>query len=198
LNIEKCSLLTSRPETGTWFRAIPPYLSPKAIETAHSKIRPSRFSFCNPESPGPEILYLAENHQVALYEVEALYGSSSSPVPNPAASFAAVAVKVSVQSAVDLTDFMQTAALQTSLQELTGNWRSYAQRARAACAHAHPPCAPTQELGKALYEREDIEGFIAFSAKAIFPGRLNGQNSWVEYNYIEANGDAKSVRIPAS
>lgn len=166
---------------------------------------PSRFSFCNSESPGTEILYLAENHQVALYEVEALYGPSSSPVPNPTASFAVVAVKVSIQAAVDLTDFAQTAAVQTSVQKLTGDWRSYPQRIHTGCAYFHPHCAPTQELGKSLYERQDIEGFIAFSAKrplhrvlGIFPRRLSGQNSWVEYNYIEANGDAKTARIPSS
>lgn len=46
----------------------------------------SRFSPASPADPGFEILYLAENHLVAMFEAQALFGSPLTPglvIPNP-------------------------------------------------------------------------------------------------------------------
>ena len=68
----------------------------------------------------------------------------------------------------NLTDPSQQSLLDISIQELTGNWDTYA-----------PGDAPTQRLGAALYATRDIEGFLAISAKMppnktliVFPQKL--------------------------
>ena len=73
-----------------------------------------------------------------------------------------------MKSVVDLTVTSQQTLLETSVQELTGNWDTYA-----------PGEAPTQRLGSALFGTKNIEGFLAISAKVprcktliVFPQKL--------------------------
>lgn len=200
--LDDCGALTPSPQTGTWFRAVAPHFGARAISTEHTRKSVSRFSCGGTASSGYELLYLTENHLTALFEVEALYGSPLTLVANPTASFTVVPIKIALNAVVDLTTPAHARILRTSLQELTGNWRSYAEG--TGCAEAHRGRAPTQELGRALYDRGDISGFVAFSAKlpeyrvmGIFPERLLKLDSWIEYNYIEPSGDAKTVKIPA-
>lgn len=83
MNLSNCGTLRTTPQTGTWFRAIQPQHQPTALQTSHSSRIPSRF---NEGNNAFEILYLAEDHLVALFEVQALLGSPFAPgtyVPNP-------------------------------------------------------------------------------------------------------------------
>ena len=56
---------------------------------SHTATTPGRFNSGSLTRPGFEILYFAEDHQVALFEVQALVGSPYPPapsVPNPTAA----------------------------------------------------------------------------------------------------------------
>lgn len=73
-----------------------------------------------------------------------------------------------MQLVADLTDPSQQKLLNTSVQELTGNWDTYP-----------PGHAPTQRLGSALFATVNVEGFLAISAKmppcktlVVFPQKL--------------------------
>jgi hypothetical protein len=77
-------------------------------------------------------------------------------------------VSVRLQSVADLSDPAQQALIETSVQELTGNWDMYS-----------PGEAPTQKLGAALFRTKKVEGFLAISAKMprcrtliVFPQKL--------------------------
>lgn len=71
------------PRTGTWFRAIRLSYWETRLSTEHSCTTSSRFSGASAASPGPRMLYLGENHQVVLYEVEALFGPSGRSFQTP-------------------------------------------------------------------------------------------------------------------
>jgi hypothetical protein len=134
VNLKACSSLLISPENRVWFRAIHPHYWRKALAAVHTAGIPSRYS------PGPGIkrsfavLYLAEDHQVALFEVGALLGSplpGGSYVPNPRQSWLILNVQVTLQAVADLTNVAEHIKLDTTAQELTGDWRCYALR------HAH-------------------------------------------------------------
>jgi RES domain len=126
-------------------------------------------------------LYLSEDQMVALFEVEALFGSPYDTwVPVPNRNWTILSVSVVLQSIVDLTQAPVQAHLATTAQELTGDWRGY--RLRSAVTSVNQPSgvpAPTQELGAALYTTAGVEGFLAISAKVptrrnlvVFPEKL--------------------------
>ena len=75
MNAGVASRLAQIPHSGTWYRAVSPRFLSTAISTTHSKTIASRFSPASPTNPGFEILYLAENHLVAMFEAQALFGS---------------------------------------------------------------------------------------------------------------------------
>jgi hypothetical protein len=175
VNLGACRKLAFTPETGTWFRAVRLAHLQTPINTAHTKATPSRFS------PGPnaghpfEILYLAENPQVAHFEIGALAGDPlviggilCAPV-----SFAIVHVKVVLQRVFDLTSVSQQDLIETTAQELTGDWRAYQLR-RAPMASIQEPSgtAPTQNLGEAIFAVQGIEGFRTLSAKLAYHRNL--------------------------
>jgi hypothetical protein len=90
----------THPESGTWFRAIQPHFLTTALSTAHTSAIPSRFNIGSAASPQFEILYLAENHMVALFEVQALLGSplsSGGIVPHPRRAWTILNVAVNLQ-----------------------------------------------------------------------------------------------------
>jgi hypothetical protein len=70
--------------------------------------------------------------------------------------------------------------IETTAQELTGDWRGYQQRAAARSSIQEPVgTAPTQDLGEAVFGVPGIEGFRALSAKlayhrnlVVFPAKL--------------------------
>ncbi len=92
--------------------------------------------------------------------------------------------------------------IETNAQELTGDWRTFAQRfgfRLSSSPHAGP--APTQLFGGALFQA-GFEGLISFSAKcpdrkilAVFPARLAAP-SRLKYDYSDAGGHGYTVSIP--
>jgi RES domain-containing protein len=71
---------------GTWYRAFDRTFPGTALSTAHTPTTPSRFSPGRLTAPAFEVLYLAENPMVAMFEARALFGSPSTSggvVPHP-------------------------------------------------------------------------------------------------------------------
>jgi hypothetical protein len=149
---------------------------------------------------------LAENHEVALFEVGALNGSPLIPggvVANPARSWLMINAQVQLTRVADLTAVPGShSPLSTSAQELTGDWRGYGQRSANTSVSAPVGAAPTQELGAALHASESFEGFLAVSAKlpyqmvlGVFPGRV-AKGNFVRYSFVDSAGQTESLQIP--
>jgi len=109
---------------------------------------PSRFHAGPTAHPQFELLYLSENQMVALFEVRSLYGAMYTPgavVPNPVApTRIPITVHVTLQAIVDLRDSGNLDLLETSTQELTGDWEHYQARFAPALPRLRPTTAPTQ------------------------------------------------------
>ncbi len=170
MRIQSCQRLPRQTVRSKWYRAVPANHWKKALGTAHTSGTRSRYNPGDAAKVPFEIIYLAENPAVALFEVQAIYGPPDRPIADPIRSKMMVAdVDVSLKFIVDLTDPRHHKMLATSAQELTGNWQV-----------AHPlGDAPTQRLGSALFATGGIEGFLAISAKmplcktlVIFPQKL--------------------------
>ena len=178
--------LPTRPDTATWWRAVQLQFLPDPLYTVHTARTPGRYNPGTVTHPGPEVLYLAPDQQVAQFEVEFMLGSplpGHGAAPNPwAVGWAFVQVQVNLNSVVDLTVPAHLIALQSSVQELTGEWRGYAFRP------AVPPLAgpvwsnvPTHRLGWELHRAPGVEGFVCHSARLstranliVFPDKLAG------------------------
>jgi len=182
VNLGACRKLGHNPETGTWYRAVRLRHLKTPINTSHTKANPSRFS-AGPNSKHPfEILYLSENPQVAQFEIGALMGDPLvvGGTLNAPGSFGVVHVQVVLQRVADLTLVSQQDLLETTAQELTGDWRGYQHRTVATASVLEPVgSAPTQDLGEALFAVAGMEGFRTLSAKlpyhrnlVIFPGKM--------------------------
>lgn len=75
MNFTACGALPLGPETGTWYRALQFQHLPTALQTSHTKHFPSRFNE-GPTAVQPfEVFYAAQDHLVAMCEVQALLGS---------------------------------------------------------------------------------------------------------------------------
>lgn len=113
-----------------------------------------------------ELLYLAADPLLSLFEVQAMLGSpypGSSAVPNPARPWATINVNVNLRYVIDLTYDAEIARLSTTIQELTGDWQGYSLRPLPPrTAHVS---APTQQLGETLASIANVEGFLTFSAR---------------------------------
>lgn len=208
MNLGAVATLPLAPETRTWFRAVDLQFLPTALQTTHTPRVFSRYS------PGPlgqppfEILYLAENQLVALFEVQALFGAPTRPgglVPNPARNWVTLSVKVQLSAVADLMQVLAQQVLQTSAQELTGDWQGYQLRGPGMSVSQPVGLAPTQELGEALKrDVRQIEGFRAVSAKlpyhqilGVFPQNLRPGSS-VRFTYRDSSGaDRELVVAPA-
>lgn len=203
MNLAACSGLPAHPESRPWYRAADTQFLPSALATAHTVGYASRFS-AGPKAATPfEILYLAEDPQLALFEVNALFGDPANPVAHPRLSLTILSVTVSLQAVADLTDpATAQAPLDTTLQELTGDWRGYGLRSPATSVQRPTGPAPTQELGFELYRLKQFEGFQTVSAKlatrrvlAVFPQRMRS-GSFVSYTYRDSAGQQHTFRIP--
>jgi hypothetical protein len=86
MKIGGCARLSLRPQTGTWFRALNLRHWKSRLKTDHSRTSRSRFSDASVAAPLYRILYLGENHQVAIYEVGALLGNPNAPLSSPKGS----------------------------------------------------------------------------------------------------------------
>jgi RES domain-containing protein len=195
------SLSLSR-EKGTWYRALQTHFLSTPLKTAHTSTVSSRFSGATLTSPGFQVLYLAENHLVALFEVGALLGSPATPgaaLPNPHSSWTLLNVTVDLKQVADLTDPAEQAFLATTAQELTGDWRGYQLRGLRGTVGGPVGLAPTQELGEDLFNRmPQAEGFLTLSAKVpyhkilvVFPQNLQ-PGSKIEW-HNPATGNLESI-----
>jgi hypothetical protein len=123
MNLAACKRLALQPLHATWYRAIATKHWRTALKTDHTAQTTTRFNPGMVAKRPFEILYLAENQTVALYEVGALFGPPHRPISDPDKSkMVPIDVTVRLQSVADLTDPGQQAMLETSVQELTGNW----------------------------------------------------------------------------
>jgi RES domain-containing protein len=157
-----------------WYRAVRPVHVPTALATAHTVWVPGRFNAGRPGRPGFPVLYLSEDPVTPLFEVGALVGSplpGGIALPVPGAAWRVIHVTVSVSSVVDLTSPPTLGLLDTSVQELTGDWRGYALRTGPLAGPPYWTDVPTQQLGHALAAARGIEGFVTYSAR--FPTRRN-------------------------
>ena len=206
MNLGACATLPTIPEVGTWYRAVHPHYLPVALKTAYTTRYKSRYSPGPGATPPFEICYLAENQVVALFEVEATFGSPLTPgglVPNPARPWVVLNVEVMLHAVVDLTDFSGThSVLNTTVQELTGDWKGFHLRSPQTKVKGPLGIAPTQALGDALFNAGHVEGFRAVSAKlpyhevlGVFPQRLR-KGSFVKYFYTDSTGILQTFAIP--
>src|SRR5206468_810727 len=142
---------------------------PTALQTAHTTRIPSRYSPATNAAPAFPVLYLAEDQQVALFEVGALLGSplpGKPYVPNPRQAWTVLNVQVTLQRVADLTTVPEQLKLLTTAQELTGDWFCYLLRTAHSSVNQPTGLAPTQLLGQALHGIPGLEGFRAISARA--------------------------------
>ena len=192
MNLVGVGALPVAPENRPWFRAIQAKYWPSALATTPTSSSPTRFNEGATARPRFQILYLAENHLVALYEVQALLGSPLPPglvIPNPHGAWTVLNVRVQLQTVADLTNPGNQALLGTTAQELTGDWIGYHHRGVILGSVPTPTGpAPTQQLGAALFAVPHLEGVISLSARvpthrmlAVFPQKL-GTSSFVEFS----------------
>jgi hypothetical protein len=173
---------------GTWFRALRPQFFRTALAFAHTATLPGRFNAGSSQRPGFPVLYLAEDQVVALFEVNALLGSplpGQAFTPNPNQAWTIVNVNVRLNSVADLCPASQRRLIQTTVQELTGDWRGYGLRNPNPILN--PPYwtnVPTQRLGAALHAVRGLEGFLTYSARVptrrnlvLFPNKLRKGSS---------------------
>ena len=177
MNLSRIPTLPTVPQTGVWYRGVPPHRYPSDIlQTAYTIHHSSRF-FHHRSDPVHQTLYLARSPEIALRELEALYGPSGGTLSNLRA-VTLFNMEVQLQRLVDLTDPDVQAALQTTVQELTGDWRVYSVLAALASLPLAAATAPTQQLGTALFT-SGVEGLLTPSAKVptatslvVFPENL--------------------------
>ena len=88
MKVAGCSKLSLHPFSGYWFRAVNLKHWKTRLLSDQTRTSRSRFSPATPASSLYRILYLGENHQVAIYEVGALLGDPSAPISSPKGSWA--------------------------------------------------------------------------------------------------------------
>lgn len=160
MRLAACRRLRLGPLTGTWYRAIRQEHWKTRLSARHTITATGRFSAGSPADPAYQILYLAQDHQLALFEVRALGGSPEAPIPDPRMTWTVLPLTVSLRAVADLTDPAEQGRIGTSAQELTGKWDQYTHSGRA----------PTQHLGAALFDLPGLEGFLVPTAVLGIPG----------------------------
>jgi RES domain len=150
-----------------------------------------------------DLLYFAEDPQTALFEVQAMLGSPHVPggaIAHPRRTFTIINAMILLGDACDLTIVSSAQVpLDTSAQELTGDWDGYQLRATSLTSVAGPTgIAPTQALGQALFNT-GIEGFRSISAKVpytktliVFPDNLKPGSSIV---YVDPRNGSVIRRV---
>ena len=175
-----CGKLAIHPLTGSWFRAISLKHWKTRLSTDHTRFNHSRFGRVPRDAPLHRILYLGENHQVAIYEVGALLGDPSTPLSDPKGSWVLMSLRVRLHGVADLPDPDQQKPIATNNQELTGVWAR------------EPVATPTQQLGAALYKIPGLEGFLHPSSKgrsrnfALFMDKLGPRSTVTFENELDS------------
>jgi len=173
---DRCRRLNQHPLSGDWFRAVPLKYYHSRLSSDHTRSTASRFKAQAGGQHTHRILYLAENHQLALYEVGALLGPTESPIADPRTSWLTLSLQVRLNRVADLSDEKQRAIVGTTFQEFTGTWRRSPRE-----------LAPTQVLGEALYRLPRLEGFLAPSARGegkilvVFPDKIDPRRSSIVF-----------------
>src|SRR4051812_32060364 len=108
MNLNACGSLHRGPKTRVWYRAIEARFWATALQTDHTRGTYTRFNPGTAANKPFETLYLCEDHQLALLEVEGLLGSSSRRsggvfVPNPQSAWTILNAQVCLQQIADLT-----------------------------------------------------------------------------------------------
>jgi hypothetical protein len=183
MRLTRSLLLNRRIEQGTWHRAVHATYVHQPLAFQHTSTTPGRFNPGSSQRPAIPVLYLTQTPLVAQFEVGALLGSplrgqAFAPNPNPQ-HWTIIPVDVRLRVA-DLSRAGQRRLIETTAQELTGDWRSYYLRnPNPALNPPHWTNIPTQRLGSALYGVRGLDGFIVHSAKApvlrnlvVFPDKL--------------------------
>jgi hypothetical protein len=191
MKLSRCRLLPKRPLTGTWFRAIRPQFLHTVLAYAHTATIPGRFNPGSSARPAFPVLYFAQDQLVALFEVNALLGSPlpGQPfLPNPNQPWAVVNVDVQLSKVADLCQQSQRRLIETTVQEMTGDWRGYSLRnPNPALRPPYYTNVPTQRLSFALHAARGREGFLTYSARVptarcliAFPDKLR-KGSFVRF-----------------
>jgi RES domain-containing protein len=169
---------------GIWWRAVghhllggpPPGAPPGSVPQPLWPGGSSRFGARYTPKGGPPALFLASDPQTALQEVNAIFAIPNGPtIALSAPPYTLCQVTVALDDVLDARARATEAALGTSTQELTGDWRYLAG------AGGIPP---TQLLGLAAHASTRIVAIVAPSSKnigkgsilAVFPDRLAGGN----------------------
>lgn len=194
--------LSLSPHTGVWYRAIQPQFWTTSLSTSHTQTFPSRFNQGPTANPQFEILYLAENPMVALFEVQSLLGSPMHPggvIPNPRQAWIIINVQVVLLNIADLTDPQALTTLEASEQDTTGDWRGFQQRSLLPAPQT-AAYAPTQDLGAVLFNNTNADAFMTWSAKVpyhknlvVFPQKLIHGSSRVVFVHPQTG---VSITIP--
>ena len=159
------------PVSGIWFRAVPTRHRSNPLGFAHTLKAPSRYSAGKGNYP---LLYLAPDRVTALLEYRALVQIPGWPGPlrtGLASSVVVFPVTVHLSTVIDLGDpgtrrQPLQGARRHSVQELTGDWRTYPLRGpnrHVGEVRSNRSTAPTQDLGAAL-SGLNCEAFLAPSA----------------------------------
>jgi len=167
------------------------------LSAAHTLPTVSRFKA---KSDSFQILYLAQDSIVAQFEARALLGSISAPIAAPG-SFAVMKVNVRLSAVVDLSDVPNQVSLDTTAQELTGDWSGYHLRGSSTRVRSPVGKAPTQDLGLELFDESNLTSFLSVSAQIptrqtlmVFPTEL-GANDYIE---LEDPSSGTTVRVSGS
>ncbi len=176
--INELKRLTPNVEKGFVFRIIDIKYQTTALSAIGSLKSGGRYNIGESFSAQQfSALYASDSPITALLERESLLHSNSGLIPNLTPPYLLLSLKYTLQSVLDLTDTYNQNTLGTNLQELTGNWRVFKFRDQIA---------PTQELGKAVYDLQTIEALKVPSQYninsynlVIFPERLL-PNSFIE------------------
>ncbi len=149
-------LPTTSLSSRIWYRAVDPAFASSAPRPS---VGVTRFNDGPSGSPSYRLLYFAPDPVTALYEVEVLLGSIFSfSVPNPFRGAVVTRHTVPRLNIVDLGVPANRSLVDTTRQELTGDWRAY-HRPQAAPA-------PTQALARAVHQAKPAaHGILAPSAR---------------------------------
>ena len=162
----------------TWYRATLGRRPP--LEFRHTSNATTRFGAARSQY---FILYFAADPMTALLEVEAVVATHNPPQRHDLqpSAYTIWPISVALDNVIDFGDPSCRSAVQTSVQELTGDWRAQHPFAGSPpLVRSRSLQAPTQRLGAALEHRANVEGFLTPSAKAptlsnlvVFPHRVH-------------------------
>ena len=172
------ALAGTRLAKSTWYRAT---LGPYApLEFGHTSLATTRFGAARSRY---FMLYLAADPATALLEVEAVVATHNPPQTHnlQPGVYTVWPISVALDNVIDFGDPSCRSAVETSAQELTGDWRATRPIAGSPPAvRSRASEAPTQRLGAALERSIQVEGFLTPSAKApaisnlvVFPHRVH-------------------------